>query len=127
VVCAFRIIFQQLTVRLFQLCPQVATDYDKEFLLRVAVRDDCEADLDLYLPHSTVDQVVAAFRAMTDNKSPEGRLRPLIDAQCGPLLMVLNQDVMGISPSDDKVKRLKKGTTSRNAGSRQSSVETRNW
>jgi len=28
-------------------------DYDKEFLLQLAVRDDCEADLDLYLPHST--------------------------------------------------------------------------
>jgi len=33
---------------------------------------------------------------MTDEKSPEGRLRPLIDAQCGALSMVLNQDVMRI-------------------------------
>jgi len=30
------------------------------------------------------------------NESPEGRLRLLIDAQCGPLSMVLNRDIMGI-------------------------------
>jgi len=60
-----------------------------------AVRDDCESDLDLYLPISTFDQAVAAFRTMP-KKSPEGRLRPLIEAQCGPLSIVLNQDVMGI-------------------------------
>jgi len=63
--------------RLFRLCPQVATDYDKAF----AVRDDCKADLDLYLPKSTIDQVVAVFRAMPNKKSLEGRLRPLIDEQ----------------------------------------------
>lgn len=39
---------------------------------------------------------VAGSGVMYDKKSPEGRLRPLIDAQCGPLLMVLTQDVMGI-------------------------------
>jgi len=83
------------------------------------VGNDCASDLDLYLPQATFDQVVTAFRAM--NESPEGRLRPLIDAQCGPLSMVLKQDVMGIVYEYLFV-QLNGGD-----GSRQSSEETRNW
>jgi len=75
------------------------TDIDKVRLLREAVRardeDNDEFGLDLMLPISTLDQVQAAF--VVEGKTPcTARLRALVEVQCGPLSLVLNQDVMGI-------------------------------
>jgi len=98
--CSFSYSF---VMRLFALChPQAVatvTDIDKARLLREAVRarddDNDEFGLDLLLPISTLDQVQAAFAKA--RKTPcTARLRALVEVQCGPLSLVLNQDVMGI-------------------------------
>jgi len=79
---------------LFKLWPQAATDVEKGRLLQRAVRD-CDSGLDLIMPISAVDRVVAAFKAVP-SQSGEARLRALVEAQCGPLSMVLSNDVMGV-------------------------------
>jgi len=83
-----------MALKLFKMCPQAATDFDKICLLQRAAQDDSN-DLDFLLPLSTFDLVVAACRPVSQNKSYEGRLRALVDAQCALLSMVLNQDVLG--------------------------------
>jgi len=94
-------------MKLFALYhPQAAatvTDIDKVRLLREAVRNTRDDDntnndefgLDLLLPISTLDQVQAAF--VKEGRTPcTARLRALVEVQCGPLSLVLNQDVLGI-------------------------------
>jgi len=74
------------------------TDVDKARLLREAVRDDndnIKSSLDLLLPVSTLDQVQEAF-AKARRTPCTARLRTLVEVQCGPMSLVLNQDVMGI-------------------------------
>jgi len=90
--------YYSFAMRLFALYPQVvatATDIDKSRLLREAVRksDNDEFSLDLMFPISTLDQVQAAF-AVERITPCTARLRALVEVQCGPLSLVLNQDVM---------------------------------
>jgi len=84
-----------VAMKLFALDPQAAaTHIDKLRLLQLAVEDGKDSSLDLLLPMSTFDQIVAAFQAA--KMGCEGRLRPLVATQCSPLSMVLGQNVMGI-------------------------------
>jgi len=80
-------------MKLFALYQQAAaTHIDKLHLLQFAVENGKDYCLDLALPISTFDQIVAAFRA----KGWKRRLKPLVDAQCSSLSMVLDPNVMGI-------------------------------
>jgi len=96
--------YYSFVMRLFALYhPQAVatvTDIDKARLLKEAVwaKGDDNPDefgLGLLLPISTLDQVQTAF-AVAGKTPCTARLRALVEVQCGPLSLVLNQDVMGI-------------------------------
>jgi len=80
-----------IPMTLFKLYPQAATDVDKDRLLQMAVKYGDDYGLDLVMPISTFDRIVAAFKGV--RKSCESQLRHVVDA---PLSTVLSQDVMGI-------------------------------
>jgi len=86
--------YDKLVMKLFLLDPQAATDFEMGNLLQLAV--ECgDSDLDLIMPNLNFDQIVAGLKAFPTKS--HYRFRPLVEKLCGPVSMVLSQDVMGIA------------------------------